>query len=129
MENGDFLRVSNAKLKSDNRLSSVLSIDTSGSALCVGTADGLFRLKGSDEPEDVLQSRDQNVQITAVLGSQNGGCWFAGKDGTIGFTDKNSETTFWHLPQKAGDVNRLVKWGKNHLWVLTEKGAWLTQIR
>ena len=124
----ELLRVSNASIRSDDRVSSVLSLSASGSTLCVGTKDGVVRIIGTGDPEDILGKRDKGVHMTSVL-SANGECWFAGTDGTVGRYNKKEEVHFWNLPPESTKVNNLTLWQENHLWVLTETGAWLTKIR
>lgn len=103
-------------------------------AVWVGTEDGLERLivrgERSGEVEDVLGRGDAGVAVPAVASDGADGCWFAAADGTVGRVSATGARGASRLPgAEPPRPTRIVPFGADQAWVLTEAGTWLVQVR
>jgi hypothetical protein len=107
-------------------------VSPSGKTACLGTGNGLVRIwpDRKNPVEDVLGSDDEGVAVTAVHGDGEGGCWFAGEDGTVALipADRDEWGPWIKMPQEdLPRPLRILPW-QDSAWLLTEKGVWLLDL-
>lgn len=115
------------------RVGAALDLAPAGDAVWVGTEEGLERLWLSGEDpgrvDDVLGDRDRGVEVPAVAATQDGGCWFAAADGTVGRVSAAGDAAAISLPEPdPARPLRIVPDGDQHAWVLTEQGTWRVRL-
>ena len=82
------------------------------------------------EVRDVLGEADAGVEITAVADDGEGGCWFAGVDGSFGQVDANGNVELIHLPEPdPGHPIHIEVASPSSAWLLTDTGTWRVQVR
>jgi ligand-binding sensor domain-containing protein len=105
-----------------------LALSSDGEQVCVGTLNGLERLRVSDGAvTDLLEGRDEGVAIPAVAHDGSGGCWFAAEDGTVGRIRSDGSIASSQLPDDAWPT-AMVTDGADAAWVLTERGSWRVRL-
>ncbi len=115
------------------RTHAALSLAPVDGAVWVGTEDGLERiLLGGEDPgrvEDVLGEGDAGVAMLAVAADGQGGCWFAGEDGSVGRVRADGRRGALKLPDPdPPKAQALHPHNEDSVWLLTDEGTWLLRL-